>query len=1138
MSKPFFTRPRAFATGLAYFLPGWVVFASAAFLPQPWIIASLLLGNALILAAVGQVCASRSRSFVDGILRGGSTFLVLQLLYVALLAAALALPLAAVLRDHALPSALLLSTVVFVALLAPWRLWPAFGLPMTDELADRSAPFASTVRAIVVGVRLTSRHDLYFASGLIVSISLLLLGAGALGIAGFGLQIPAELQWPALIGYATLISPLAMTLIVRCTQTALREDHAFQIGVHARNEAASIVADPSVAKEMQFPREIVDHGRDRRETDAALLRAASSGDIDAAIAALEQGANPNLAPESGARDQRSVLVLACLSTNLALLRALIAKGVDVNRAHAGLPALIAATRDSHQGRPDAVMTLLTNGADPRCVDAEGNTPLHYAARAAQPVVAALLCDAGAPIDATNHEGQTPLAIASAAGKCDSVRFLLERRANPQVERAQPALVAAAGMTDEDPDLVKLLLKHKAAVDARDIMGRTALISAALHDNPDIAAALLKAGADVDAADDRGTTALMEAARAGAAEVVDVLAVHSPAIDGVDRLGRTALMLASQSAQADEAIVRRLLALGASTAISTPEGRRAVDLAAAAGRWSVVQMLDPEYPLPASVDSRTDAPLQRGVTSAHLLDALRFAHWPIVDAFAPQVRTWSADQLAQLFLDLAAHTDPQPRAWLLVHGLDPNASLADGSSLIATLLARLPETLPAVEQMLASGAQAAGAGLLPMVFDALRGATDAQRARLEAIGLEMLARGADPFGADGLARTPLACSIVHGQVRAAEWLLARGVDANLRDRHGRSALFAALAQPTAIAEALVRALIRAGADPELADANGETPLGIALAQPQSEIRRWLNWTVWKLPKRPLRDGDLPAAAKLGDAAAVEKLLDLGLTIDATDAQGATALVHAAGAGHVDIVVRLLERGAQSERAAAAGATALSAAVSARRTAVVAAMLERRIDPDQRLAGGGTALMIAAALGYPEIVAQLLAHGADPNAEDERATRALHAAAQFAFASRDTPRARKVLELLMEKGADLNAIDGKGRTPLLFLLGARAEPGSAGDQQHLQALLSLFLVGRADVNRQDERGVSALHACAMHGLLIPARALLAARADPEARDMRGRTPREVANLLGYLDVSAELIMRPLAATPLPGQPAEFR
>ena len=188
-----------------------------------------------------------------------------------------------------------------------------------------------------------------------------------------------------------------------------------------------------------------------------------------------------------------------------LLRGLIAKGADLNRAHAGLTPLIAATRDSHQGRPEAVMTLLTNGADPRCVDPGGNSALHYAALSATPIVCALLCDAAAPIDAVNRDGLTPLAMACAAGNWPLARFLLERGAKLENERAQPALLSAAACNDDNPIGAELLLKRKARVDACDALGRTALMIAALHGNAAIAETLIDAGAQVGASDARGTT---------------------------------------------------------------------------------------------------------------------------------------------------------------------------------------------------------------------------------------------------------------------------------------------------------------------------------------------------------------------------------------------------------------------------------------------------------------------------------------------------------------------------------------------------------------------------------------------------------------------------------------------------------
>jgi hypothetical protein len=44
--------------------------------------------------------------------------------------------------------------------------------------------------------------------------------------------------------------------------------------------------------------------------------------------------------------------------------------------------------------------------------------------------------------------------------------------------------------------------------------------------------------------------------------------------------------------------------------------------------------------------------------------------------------------------------------------------------------------------------------------------------------------------------------------------------------------------------------------------------------------------------------------------------------------------------------------------------------------------------------------------------------------------------------------------------------------------------------------------------------------MHGLLGAARALKSAGANLDQRDAQGRTPAEVANVLGYADVAVEL------------------
>ncbi|MCB1575887.1 MAG: ankyrin repeat domain-containing protein, partial [Xanthomonadales bacterium] len=66
-------------------------------------------------------------------------------------------------------------------------------------------------------------------------------------------------------------------------------------------------------------------------------------------------------------------------------------------------------------------------------------------------------------------------------------------------------------------------------------------------------------------------------------------------------------------------------------------------------------------------------------------------------------------------------------------------------------------------------------------------------------------------------------------------------------------------------------------------------------------------------------------------------------------------------------------------------------------------------------------------------------------------------------------------------------------------------------------------------QDQRGVSPLHACAMHGLLGVARLLKSHGAPIDQRDGLGRSAGEIAALLGYVDVAAEL---GVVRSPVPG------
>ena len=96
-----------------------------------------------------------------------------------------------------------------------------------------------------------------------------------------------------------------------------------------------------------------------------------------------------------------------------------------------------------------------------------------------------------------------------------------------------------------------------------------------------------------------------------------------------------------------------------------------------------------------------------------------------------------------------------------------------------------------------------------------------------------------------------------------------------------------------------------------------------------------------------------------------------------------------------------------------------------------------------------------------------------------------------------------------------------TPLLVLRGARAEPGTACDEDVVLAGLERLLDEEVALDARDPRGFGPLHLAALHGLLKVVQRLLRAGADPDLRDTLNRSAREIAVMRGFVDVAAEFV-----------------
>jgi O-Glycosyl hydrolase len=320
-------------------------------------------------------------------------------------------------------------------------------------------------------------------------------------------------------------------------------------------------------------------------TGFAIGQAAAQNRLPGVRAEIEKG---NLNATYG--DGRNALHAALLAGAGDAAKLLIESGIDVNHAakdgwtplHMAAGSFGAGGDNREIGRGYTLLDLLNlvlaakpNPIDPRTDD--GWTPLHSAAANARddsgPRRIAALIEAGAEVDAKDANGRTPLHWAAWQGFMGHILFIRH-------------------------EAVQELINRGAKVDATDALGRTPLHYAAEMGYERIVAALLLAGANPNARDAKGDTPESLTRKNALGGIVDLLTGKRPPQEVLPdapaaprpAAGRLGAELIRAATRGDVAEVKALLARGADVTYRDGDGFTALDRARDNNHTEVVRLL--------------------------------------------------------------------------------------------------------------------------------------------------------------------------------------------------------------------------------------------------------------------------------------------------------------------------------------------------------------------------------------------------------------------------------------------------------------------------------------------------------------------------------------------------------------------
>ena len=618
---------------------------------------------------------------------------------------------------------------------------------------------------------------------------------------------------------------------------------------------------------------------------------------------------------------------------------------------------------------------------------------------------------------------------------------------------------------------------------------------------------LHKGADINARDSGGVNALHKAAKNGHLEVVQLLVNSGAAIGTLDRNGLSALVWAAKmnKISVSRFLLQHMRDLGLG---STDDGGvSAMSIAATAGHEAIVELL---------AEHETEGSERIQLMGDALIEAALNEREGVVRLLISGGNRWAISKpyLATAMIKAASEGHVRIMKILIGAGVDVNAPL------------------PSVLQ---SSTEAA--------------TQDTPEDRQESVPEE-----ADTSLIDDNCDLPLHAAVRIVNVAAVAQLLKNAADVNALNAEGETAIVVLAQSVDAFfgsvstsrfrdSMVIMQQLLERGADTAVKDCKlHRTPLEWAVFQGHTSLVRLLlqrerasvtrkktmvyltelYYAIWTedrhsinnlLGRKEIQDLDstpelllvyIPAQA--GYDGVLLRFLHSGAAIEAKTPYGESALHLAAARGHIKTLELLLNQAADIESQNISGETPLVCAASAGDIRAVKLLLEHgaRIDaPSVDSRTSASAITQALYGGSPKVIKMLLDKGADPDFRDIEA----HGGTLLHIVSRNQPGGSQTrsIQLLLEYGADLEAKDEDGKTPL----------AGAVEDYTFEAIPTLLERG-ADLEARDNNGRTPLGAAVENGSLPAAHLFLQNGANLEAKDSNDHTPLLLAVRLGNVEM----------------------